>query len=87
MFYCYNGKYTEVISDKNGNKTINAKLSAVLNLHIHCATSKFDINEWVKDYLCVNSQIVDTPSQGVGEKYEVKIMKPITKNDIEYAKK
>lgn len=87
VFYCYNGKYTEVISDNNGNKTINAKLSAVLNLHIHCATSKFDINEWVKDYLCVNSQIVDTPSQGVGEIYEVKIMKPITKNDIEYAKK
>jgi len=75
VFYCYNGAYTEVISDKKGIKTLNAKLSAVLNLHIHCATSKFVINEWVDDYLCINSNNIDTPSENDGVKFEVKIIK------------
>lgn len=75
VFYCYNGAYNEVISDKKDIKTLNAKLSAVLNLHIHCATSKYVINEWINNYLCINSNNIDTPSKNDGVKFEVKIIK------------
>ena len=79
VFYNYNNKYIEVISDTNNGKTINAKLSAVLNLHIHCTTSKFVINEWVNNYLCINSKNIDTPSENDGVKFKVKIINPIIK--------
>jgi hypothetical protein len=79
VFYCNNGVYNEVISDKQGIKMLNAKLSAVLNLYIHCIPSIFEINEWINDYLCINSETIDTPSENDGVKFEVKIINPIIK--------
>lgn len=74
VFYCHNNNYIEVISDANHCKTINAKLSAVVNLYIRCIPSKFVINEWINNYLCINSYNIDTPSENDGVKFEVKII-------------
>ena len=65
VFYDNGNKYIEVVSDKVGYKTINAKLSAILNLHINCIMSKFNANEWIKEYFCLDHNKVSTPSSSV----------------------
>ena len=70
----------EVVSNKEGCNTLNAKLSAVLHLISHCSTSRFNEDEWIKDYLILARDKAESPNLNTGEKYEVKIIKPKNNN-------
>lgn len=78
VFYVNDNKQVEVVSNKERCNTINAKLSAVLNLIIYCSTSKFDENEWVNEFLILAHNKADIPKLNSGEKHEVKIIMPST---------
>lgn len=80
VFYVNDSKQFEVVSNKEGCNTLNAKLSAVLHLISHCSTSRFNEDEWIKDYLILARDKAESPNLNTGEKYEVKIIKPKNNN-------
>ena len=75
VFYVNGNKQVEVVSNKERCNTLNAKLSAVLNLIIDCSTSRFNEDEWINKYLILSPDMADIPKLNSGEEHEVKIIK------------
>lgn len=78
VFYVNGNKQVEIVSNKEGCNTLNAKLSAILNLIMDCSRLKEKEDQWINNYLILAQGKADIPKLNSGEEHEVKIFMPST---------